>query len=125
MPIQTVMMVDDEEDIRKVGEISLSMVGNWRTVMASGAKQALELAVRESPDVILLDVMMPEVDGPTAFGWLKDAPATAGIPIIFMTAKVQTQEVGRYLQMGAVGVIPKPFDSMELPGQIRRMIEVG
>lgn len=124
MTIQTVMMVDDEEDIRKVGEISLSMVGRWRAVMACGAEQALELAARENPDVILLDVMMPRVDGPTTFAWLRESSATAKIPIIFMTAKVQTQEVNRYLSLGAAGVIPKPFDPMELPAQIRRLIEV-
>jgi CheY-like chemotaxis protein len=120
--IHKVMLVDDEEDIRTIGQLSLGRVGGWQTVMAASGAEALTKAAAEQPDLILLDVMMPELDGPTTFGLLRAQEATARIPIIFMTAKVQKHEVARYLELGAVGVIHKPFDPMMLPSEIRRLL---
>ena len=85
--------------------------------------QALTLAAHERPDVILLDVMMPELDGPGTFASLREDPATATIPVIFMTAKAQPHEVASYRALGAAGVIAKPFDPMSLPGEIRSIVE--
>ncbi len=122
MAIAKVLLVDDEPNIRKIGELSLKKVGKWEVVLAASGPEGLELATRERPDLILLDVMMPGLDGPATLAELKKSPETAAIPVIFMTAKVQKQEVERYLAAGAIGVIPKPFDPMSLPGQIREII---
>lgn len=122
MAIRKVLLVDDEDDIRTIGQLSLARVGGWQTVLAASGAEAVTKAAAEQPDLILLDVMMPGMDGPTTFGQLRANPATAATPVIFMTAKVQKQEVARYLELGAVGVIAKPFDPMTLPGEIRRLV---
>ncbi|MFP2932127.1 response regulator [Pyxidicoccus sp. 3LG] len=120
--LRKVMLVDDEDDIRTIGNLSLSRVGGWQTVLASSGAEALEKAAAEKPDLILLDVMMPGMDGPTTFGRLRAQESTASTPIIFMTAKIQKQEVARYLELGALGVIGKPFDPMTLPAEIRKLV---
>jgi CheY-like chemotaxis protein len=120
--LRKVMLVDDEDDIRTIGNLSLSRVGGWQTVLASSGAEAVEKAAAEKPDLILLDVMMPGMDGPTTFGKLRAQEATARTPIIFMTAKIQKQEVARYLELGALGVIGKPFDPMTLPQEIRKLV---
>ncbi|MFP2959039.1 response regulator [Myxococcus sp. 1LA] len=120
--VRKVMLVDDEDDIRTIGNLSLSRVGGWQTVLAASGSEALEKGSAEKPDLILLDVMMPGMDGPTTFGKLRAQVATAHTPIIFMTAKIQKQEVARYLELGALGVIGKPFDPMTLPQEIRKLV---
>ena len=122
MTIRKVMLVDDEDDIRTVGNLSLSRVGGWQTVLAASGAEAVKTAAAERPDLILLDVMMPGMDGPTTFTQLRAQEATATTPIIFMTAKIQKQEVARYLELGAVGVIGKPFDPMTLPTEIKKLL---
>ncbi len=122
MTIRKVLLVDDEDDIRTVGNLSLSRVGGWQTVLASSGAEAVKKAAAERPDLILLDVMMPGMDGPTTFTQLRAQEATATTPIIFMTAKIQKQEVARYLELGALGVIGKPFDPMTLPQEIRKLV---
>jgi CheY-like chemotaxis protein len=122
MTIRKVLLVDDEDDIRTIGQLSLSRVGGWQTVLASSGAEALSKAAAEGPDLILLDVMMPGMDGPTTLGKLRAQEATAKTPVIFMTAKIQKQEVARYLELGAVGVIGKPFDPMTLPAEIKRLL---
>jgi two-component system, OmpR family, response regulator len=122
MRIEKVMMVDDDASIRKVAEICLSRVGKWQVEMVDSGTKALEAASRFKPDVILLDVMMPGMDGTETFKALKGNEATACTPIIFMTAKVQKQEVESYERLGAAGVITKPFDPMTLPDEIRSML---
>ena len=122
MKLEKVMLVDDDADIRTIGEISLSKVGGWLVVLADSGTDALAKVSRERPDAILLDVMMPGMDGPTTFERLRDLPATRTTPIIFMTAKVQKLEVERYLALGAAGVISKPFDPMTLHKEVRRLL---
>ncbi|HLM46575.1 MAG TPA: response regulator [Myxococcaceae bacterium] len=122
MTIRKVLLVDDEDDIRTIGQLSLSRVGGWQTVLASSGADAVSKAAAEAPDLILLDVMMPGMDGPTTLGKLRAQEATAKTPVIFMTAKIQKQEVARYLELGAVGVIGKPFDPMTLPAEIKRLL---
>ena len=121
--LSKVLLVDDEPDIRRIGQISLEHVGRWTVVQAQSGLQALSVAALEHPDVILLDVMMPELDGPGTFTRLREDPATANIPVIFMTAKAQPHEVESYRALGAAGVIAKPFDPMTLPGEIRTIVE--
>jgi CheY-like chemotaxis protein len=122
MEPRTVLLVDDEDDIRAVGQIALEDVGGWRTLLAGSGVEAVEIALRERPDVVLLDVMMPGTDGPTTLGLLRGRPETAATPIIFLTAKVQKPEVARLLELGAKGVLAKPFDPMTLADDVRRVL---
>ena len=91
-------------------------------VSICSGQEALEEARETLPDVILLDVMMPGLDGTTTLAKLREDPATAGIPVIFLTAKVQSHEIERYQELGALGVIRKPFDAMALPDEVRRLV---
>jgi len=120
--INTILLVDDEPDIRTIAELSLSQVGGWTTILASSGAQALEFAAARQPDLILLDVMMPEMDGVATFHALASDEATRDIPVIFMTARVQSHERERYVGFGAAGVIAKPFDPMRLPDDIRGIL---
>jgi len=92
--------VDDEPDIRTIARISLQSVGDWTPLLAASGLEALSLAASEQPDVILLDVMMPGMDGPTTLERLRREPRTAAIPVVFMTAKAQRHEIQRYLEIG-------------------------
>lgn len=123
MTIAKVMIVDDDEDIRVMSEIAVRRLGPWEVVLAASGEEALVKARREQPDVILLDVMMPDIDGPATVKKLREEPTTASIPVIFLTAKVQSHEIERYLALGAIGVIRKPFDVMTLPEEIRRLVQ--
>ncbi|MGZ3419876.1 MAG: response regulator [Polyangiales bacterium] len=120
--IANVLLVDDEPDIRTIGAMSLRRVGKWEVRVASSGAEAISLAVEAVPDVILLDVMMPELDGPATLKALRENPKLASVPVIFMTAKVQAKEVERWLAIGAVGVIRKPFDPMTLPSEIKSLV---
>jgi two-component system, OmpR family, response regulator len=123
MNIETVLLVDDDPSIRCIAEISLAEVGKWQVSLADSGKTALEVLLTEKPDLILLDVMMPGMDGPTLFGLIKNNAKCSHTPVIFMTAKVQKHELDHYHQLGAAGVISKPFDPMTLPSQIRTILD--
>jgi CheY-like chemotaxis protein len=118
-----VLIVDDDEDIRLVSEVAVRRIGKWDVVVAATGEEALERARTEQPDVILLDVMMPRLNGPATLALLRQEPTTASIPVIFLTAKVQKHEVDRYMALGATGVIRKPFDVMTLADEVRRIVE--
>ena len=122
MGIQNVLLVDDEPDIRLIGEISLTRVGGFDVRVAASGEEALALVREAHPDVVLLDVMMPGMDGPTVLRLLRDDPSTRGIPVVFVTGKVQRHEVLEYLELGASGVLSKPFDPMTLPDDVRRIL---
>jgi CheY-like chemotaxis protein len=118
----TVLLVDDDANIRLIAEISLAEVGNWRVILAESGAEALKLLLTEKPDFICLDVIMPGMDGPTLFNRIQENVAWRHIPIIFMTAKIQKDEVAQYIRLGAAGVISKPFDPMELPDVIEDIL---
>lgn len=118
--IQKVLLVDDEPDIRRVGQLSLELVGHLRVLLAAGGEEALDLAASEQPDVILLDVMMPRLDGPATLERLRARGETRDIPVIFMTARGPADSA-EYLARGARGVINKPFDPMTLPQEVLRL----
>ncbi len=122
MKIEKILIVDDDEDILAVTELAARAIGKWEVILARSGQEALDEAREAAPDVILLDAMMPGLDGTTTLAKLREDPATAGIPVIFLTAKVQSHEIERYQALGAVGVIPKPFDAMALPDEIRRLV---
>jgi CheY-like chemotaxis protein len=123
MPIAKVLMIDDDPDIRKVGQLSLKAFGKWQVVLASNGQEGIELAAKEQPDLILLDVLMPGIDGPTTFAKLREQESTRSVPVIFMTAKTEAQDVARYTSLGAIGVIGKPFDPMKLPAEVRKIVD--
>ncbi len=122
MTVKSVLLVDDEPDIRKIGAMSLERVGKLEVRTAASGAEALRLARERAPDVILLDVMMPELDGPATLEALRRDPTTASIAVIFVTAKVQKHEIERWLAAGAIGVIRKPFDPMTLPNEVRALV---
>ena len=123
MKITKIMIVDDDEDICTVAALAARRVGGWDVVVAASGQEALAKARSERPDVILLDVMMPVLDGPATLVKLREEPSTIAIPVIFLTAKVQRLEVEHYLALGAIGVIRKPFDAMTLPDEVRRIVQ--
>ena len=122
MKITKIMIVDDDEDICTVAELAARRVGGWDVVVAASGQEALDKARSERPDVILLDAMMPVLDGPSTLVKLREEPSTATIPVIFLTAKVQRREIERYMALGAIGVIRKPFNAMTLPDEVRRIV---
>lgn len=119
--LQRILYVEDEPDIQAVAQIALETVGGFTVKVCQHGQQALAEAAGFKPDLLLLDVMMPDMDGPTTLAELYKQPELAHIPAIFMTAKVQPQEVAQLRTMGAVDVITKPFDPMTLSDQIRKI----
>lgn len=122
--LQKIMCIDDEEDILDVLKLALETVGGFEVHICPVSKNAVAEAEAFKPDLILLDVMMPEMDGPATLKHLQAHPEISKIPVIFMTARVQQSEVNEYLALGVAGVIAKPFDPMSLPGQITKLWEV-
>jgi DNA-binding response OmpR family regulator len=117
--LQRILYVEDEPDIRAVAKIALEMVGGFTVKICPSGEEALREAVPFAPEMILLDVMMPGMDGPNTLKALREQPQLAQVPVAFMTAKVQPAEVAYYKSLGALDVIPKPFDPMALAGQVR------
>jgi CheY-like chemotaxis protein len=113
-----VLVVDDEEHIREIAAASLELTCGWETLLARSGREGIALAIQERPDAVLLDVMMPDMDGPTAFAILREDERTKGIPVILLTAKIQTSDRQRYLGLGVIGVIAKPFDPLQLAAQV-------
>jgi two-component system OmpR family response regulator len=120
--LKLVMYVEDDPDIQMVAQMALEVVGGLTLRACSCGQEALAAAAAGVvPDLILLDVMMPDLDGPATLAALRKLPATATTPVIFMTAKVQAAEVTYYKSIGAIGVIAKPFDPMALAEQVRTL----
>jgi CheY-like chemotaxis protein len=117
-----ILYVDDEDDIRVIAQMSLELEPHFEVRTCASGAQALDDAAEWQPDLILLDVMMPEMDGPETLQRLAATPQTSSIPVAFITARTQTHQVDRYLEMGAVGVIAKPFDPMALAGSVRKLL---
>jgi CheY-like chemotaxis protein len=113
-----ILIIDDEDDIRQVAAMSLETVAGWDVVTASSGTQGICRAQDEQPDAILLDVMMPGMDGPTTFQEIRKNPGTAGIPVILLTAKVQGPDQKRFANLGVSGVLFKPFDPLTLAAQM-------
>jgi len=117
-----VLLAEDEQDIRLIARLSLKRAG-FNVLVAENGAAALQRAAEAAPDVILLDWMMPEMDGPETCTRLKADPATAHIPVIFLTAKSQESEIKRGLALGACGYITKPFDVVGLGSRVRQLLE--
>jgi two-component system, OmpR family, response regulator len=120
-----VLIIDDEDDVRSITALSLSAVGGMDVIEASSGPAGVDLARREVPDAILLDVMMPGQDGISTLAQLRESEPTRSIPVILLTAKAMSFELRRLEELGACGVITKPFDPMALPGELRAILEKG
>ncbi|POZ62261.1 response regulator [Chromobacterium alticapitis] len=117
------MFIDDDPDIRSIFDFAFDQEADMEVRLFASSLDALSAAAAAPPDIILLDVMMPEMDGPNAFKRLKAIPALARTPIVFITAKAQKHEIEKLEQLGAAGVIEKPFQAMELPSRIRALLK--
>jgi two-component system OmpR family response regulator len=115
---QHVLCIDDDEDILDIARMCLETVGGLQVSCCNSGAKAMQLIREISPDLILLDVMMPDMDGPTTLKELRKQPALDHTPIVFMTARVQPTEVQAYQALGASAVVPKPFDPMLLANQV-------
>lgn len=118
-PLQRILLVDDEADIRQIARLALETVGGFQVEACASGLEAPAAVARFQPQLILMDVMMPGQDGPATFRTLRERLDLPRIPVIFMTAKVQPQEVASFRALGALDVIAKPFDPMTLAQTVR------
>ncbi|MUG91410.1 response regulator [Scytonema sp. UIC 10036] len=118
MTAKQILVIDDEDDIRKLIQTCLEIMGGWQVLTATSGHEGLLLAQTAQPDAILLDVMMPEIDGPTTFQELQANPATRDIPVILLTARGQSADHRLFAQLGVTGVINKPFNPHKLADQV-------
>lgn len=109
-----VLIIDDDMGIRKITQISLQAIANWEVLMAPSGREGITIAQTEQPDAILLDVMMPEMDGISTFQQLRANPATRAIPVILLTAKAQVFEQQQLAELPVAGIITKPFKAPDL-----------
>ncbi len=119
--LKKILLVEDEPDIQSVARLALESVGGFSIEVCSSGQEALDRGPAFQPDLLLLDVMMPGMDGPSTLKALREKAQTASTPVIFMTAKVQEKEVAEYISMGALAAIAKPFDPMTLSDQIKEI----
>ena len=116
--MKRILIIDDEDDIREVAALSLETVAGWNVLTANCGLDGIKKAVIEQPDAILMDVMMPAMDGPTTFRQMQNTPEIARIPVLLLTAKVQGVDQRRFAGLGVSGVLFKPFDPLTLAEQM-------
>lgn len=121
MKLERIMYVEDEPDIQSVAKLALEILGGYEVLLCGSGAEALDQVGGFAPSLILLDVMMPDMDGPTTLEHLREDPNTAQIPVIFLTAKAQASDIKRYQALGALDVIAKPFDPMTLAVQVQKI----
>ena len=118
-PLKRILHVDDEDDIRQITKLVLESIGGFDVESCTSGRDALAKVQGFPPDLIILDVMMPEMDGPSTLEALRKLPVCAAIPVIFMTAKAQPRDLDRFIGLGAIGIITKPYDPQALPEQLQ------
>ncbi len=118
-----ILLIDDEETIQEVVQVGIEIETGWQVDIASSGLEGIAKAVSQQPDAILLDVMMPDMDGISTLSQLKANAKTQSIPVIFLTAKTQATDKNLFQSLGVVGVITKPFNSMTLASRISRMLK--
>lgn len=116
--MRRILIIDDEDDIREIAALSLEATAGWKIMTAGSGIEGINMAIAEQPDAILMDVMMPGMDGPTTFRTMQQNPAIANIPVLLLTAKVQSVDQRRFASLGVAGVLLKPFDPLTLASQI-------
>lgn len=122
MATKRVLVIDDEDDIREIAQISLEIMAGLDVVVARSSREGLNLAEVEQPDAILLDVMLPDMDGVATFQQLQANPATQHIPVILLTAKVQVSDQRRFAELGVKAMIAKPFKPAKLAEQLLEVL---
>lgn len=122
MTKKSILLIDDEETIQEVVQVGIEIESGWQVAIASSGAEGIDLAQSQQPDVILLDVMMPEMDGIDTLSQLKSNQKTSAIPVIFLTTKAQAEEKNQFQSLGVVDVITKPFNSMTLASQIAKIL---
>ena len=120
---KTILIIDDEDDVKDIAQMGLEMAADWNAIAASSGKEGLELAITMQPEIILLDLMMPEWDGKETLKQFKANRQTATIPVILMTAKTQSAIAPELATLDLAGVITKPFRPLELPEQINNILK--
>ena len=120
-PLERVCYVEDDEDIQRIVRMSLERVGKMTVEIVGDPMVAVEAIIRFKPDLVMLDWMMPGMDGPTLFRKLKEEPQTKDLPVIFITAKATSAELQELRSLGALGAISKPFAPKDLPDQLRAL----
>jgi two-component system, OmpR family, alkaline phosphatase synthesis response regulator PhoP len=121
--IHRILIIDDEPDIREATQVCLEISKGWEVLTAGSGQEGIVLAAAEQPDVVLLDVMMPDVDGLATFVEMRSHPEAQHIPVILLTAKAQSADRHRFTQFQIAGIITKPYDPMTLADQIVEMIQ--
>ncbi|NVJ93659.1 MAG: response regulator [Methylocystaceae bacterium] len=116
--LKKILYVEDEPDIRDIAKLVLEKVGGYEVLAVEGGHEALDKIFEFNPDMVLLDAMMPEMDGPTTFKEIRKIPVYKKTPIAFLTAKLMESDIASFLELGAIGVIAKPFDPMTLSNQV-------
>ena len=122
MTTKKILIIDDDEDILEVAQLTFEAVSNWQVFTATSGTQGIVKAQTQQPDVILLDVMMPEMDGIATFNRLHSNPSTQNIPVILLTAKVQSIDKQKFATLEVAGTIAKPFDPMQLTNQVEEIL---
>jgi CheY-like chemotaxis protein len=120
-----VLIIDDEDDIRRIARLSLVKIGGLPVVEAASGPEGVRNAADERPDAILLDVMLPAMDGPQTLAARRAQPATVVIPVVFLTAKAMASELAHLTALGAVGTLTKPLDPVTLPAQLKEAVARG
>jgi CheY-like chemotaxis protein len=120
-PLKKILYVEDEPDIRDIATLVLENVGDFQVRAVEGGYAALDIIDEFNPDMVLLDAMMPGMDGPTTFVEIRKKDAFKEIPIAFLTAKLMDSDIASFLELGAIGVIAKPFDPMTLSDQVSEL----
>lgn len=121
--LKRILCVEDESDIRAVAEMALTSVGGFTVLSCASGSEAIDKAAAFRPDLMLLDVMMPGMDGPESLKRLRALPGLEAVPAVFLTAKALPSEIARYKKLGALDVIAKPFDPMTLADQVNQIWE--
>lgn len=120
-PLQKILYVEDDEDIQRIVRMSLELIGKMSVEIVGNSMNAIEAMKVYQPDLVLLDWMMPEMDGPTLFRRMKEDPDVADLPVVFITAKASSRELEELITLGAKGTISKPFSPKDLPNQLRTL----
>jgi CheY-like chemotaxis protein len=124
-PLQHIACIDDDEDILRVAELTLQTAGEFKVTTFQSGQAALDGLAAAAPDLVLLDVMMPKMDGPATFDAIKQRADLKHLPIVFMTARIQPSERRQYEAMGAAGVVAKPFDPATLVQEVKRIWQIS
>lgn len=117
-----ILLIDDDDGIREVARASLELVGGYEVATASSGQEGLDVSRVDPPDAILLDVMMPGLDGPATFTRLQEQDETGQVPVVLLTAKTQEADRRRFAELGVAGVLTKPFDPLTLPGEVAEIL---